>query len=174
MDIVLKKIKKQRSTKGVALIIFLFIILILFVLFGALTYRVNVSNAISRNTYVLTEAEFVANSAVRHALTIVTNVGIGNFSSVQPPNDNSANFPTTLPATTYDLGVVSIPNNLNDILRNNANLNSLTNNFVNNNFSYRVCVWKYDPNNNPNIMRVKVFVFYKNRLVKSFIFSIES
>ncbi len=163
----------RKYSKGIALIIFLFIILILFILFGALTYRINLSNSISRNNYVLTQAEFVANSAVRHALVIVNNVGMGNFANVAPPNNNNANLPSTVPNTTYDLGVQTIPNNINDILRNNANLNSLQNNFINNNFSYRVCVWRYDVNN-PNTMRIKIFVFFRNRLVKSYIFTIES
>ncbi|MGC8733527.1 MAG: hypothetical protein ACP5RD_00530, partial [bacterium] len=91
----------------------------------------------------------------------------------QPPNDDNANLPTSIPNRTYDLGVTNIPNNVNDILRINANLSNLNNNRINNDFSYRICVWKYDINN-PNTMRVKILVFYRNRLVKSFIFTIES
>ena len=170
---ILMRIRKVLYKSGIALITFLFIMLILFILFGALTYRIIVSNSFSRNNYVLTEAEFVANSAVRHALTIVANVGIGNFNTVNPPSDNTANLPLSIPFITYDLGVRNIPASANDIKVNNARLIDLTQNSINRDFSYRVCVWKYDPNN-PNLMRIKVFVFYRNRLIKSFIFTIES
>lgn len=163
----------NRNGRGIAMIIFLFIILILFVLFGAITYRVFGPNTISRNIYVLTQAEFVANAAVRHALTIVSTVGIGNFPNVQPPNDNIPNLPNSVPNTTYDLGATNIPNNVNDIQKVNSNLANFNDNRINNDFSYRICVWKYDTNN-PNTMRIKIFVFYKNRLVKSFIFTIET
>jgi hypothetical protein len=116
----------------------------------------------------------VANAATRHALNMVANIGMTNFSTpVNPPDNNSANFPSTTPATTYDLGRQNIPNNVNDLLVNNANLSRLTNNIINRDFSYRICIWKYDRNINPNLMRVKVFIFYRNTLVRSYIFTIE-
>jgi hypothetical protein len=138
-----------------------------------LSYRIFVSNLYSRNIYILTQAEFVANAATRHALNMVANIGMSNFRAVNPPNNDSANFPSTTPATTYDLGRQNIPNNVNDLLVNNANLSRLTNNIINRNFSYRICIWKYDKNINPNLMRVKVFIFYRNTLVRSYIFTIE-
>ncbi len=105
---------------------------------------------------------------------MVANIGMTNFSTpVNPPDNNSANFPSTTPATTYDLGRQNIPNNVNDLLVNNANLSRLTNNIINRDFSYRICIWKYDRNINPNLMRVKVFIFYRNTLVRSYIFTIE-
>jgi hypothetical protein len=138
-----------------------------------LSYRIFVSNLYLRNLYILTQAEFVANAATRHALNMVDNIGMSNFNNVNPPNNASANLPSTTPATTYDLGRQNIPNNVSDLRVNNANLSTLTNNIINRDFSYKICIWKYDPRINPNLMRVKVFVFYRNILVKSYIFTIE-
>lgn len=165
---------KKRSLKGVALITYIIVMTIIFLLFGALTYRVQTTIFISRNNYIETQSEMTAQAAARHALSTISNVGFDNFSPtiINPPSDmRIANEPNSVPPQTYDLGIFP-PNNSTTLL-SNITLANLYNNQLDNNFSYRICVWQYDPTSNRYSMRVKIFVFYRNRLVKSYIFTIE-
>ncbi|MCS7165220.1 MAG: hypothetical protein RMJ51_02950 [Candidatus Calescibacterium sp.] len=165
--------KKTISKKGAALVIFMIVMTILFLLFGALTYRIQTTMLISRNNYIETQAEATAQAAAKHALSIISAVGLTNFTQrIDPPNDvRRANEPASTPQRTYDLGVLR-PQDSTTLL-NNANINSLTNNQLNPDFSYRICVWQYDPSPDQSSIRIKIFVFYRNRLIKSYIFTIE-
>ncbi|MCS6955566.1 MAG: hypothetical protein NZM44_04355 [Candidatus Calescibacterium sp.] len=166
--------KKNTFKKGAALVIFIIVMSILFILFGALTYRIQTTMLISRNNYIETQAEATAQAATRHAISTISLVGLDNFPNtiIDPPNNiRIANEPTSTPQQTYDLGVFP-PQNSTTLL-NNANINSLTNNQLNRDFSYRICVWQYDPTSNRNSIRIKIFTFYRNRLIKSYIFTLE-
>lgn len=166
--------KKNKYNRGIALVLFIIVMAIILILFGGLTYRVQTTMLISRNNYIETQAEATAQAALRHALSNITRVGFDNFPNniINPPLDiRTANEPNSIPPLTYDLGLIPLSNPPQ--LINNATLANLQNNQLNNDFSYRICVWQYDPTNNRYSMRVKIFVFFRNRLIKSYIFSME-
>lgn len=159
------RIKKQ---KGIAMVVFLMVLLILFILFGALTYRVQTSLFLVRNSYLEVQAEATANAAARHAIRVIS--GNSNFSSnIDPPTNSSASEPFAVPSPTYDLA------------SNNPNQSTTINSFtqlsevpLGNSFSYRICVWQYNQQDQPDIIRVKIFVTYKGKLIKSYVFSVAS
>jgi len=154
------RIKKQ---KGIAMVVFLMVLLILFILFGALTYRVQTSLFLVRNGYLEVQAEATANGAAKHALRVIAN---NIFSSnIDPPTNFSASEPFSVPSPTYDLA----SNNPDQRIQINS-FTQLSEVPLGNGFSYRICVWQYDPNQ-PGIIRVKIFVTYRGRLIKSYIFT---
>ncbi|MFN3477745.1 MAG: hypothetical protein ACK4ZM_00040 [bacterium] len=153
---------KKNKKKGIALVIFMIVMLILFLLFGALTYRVQTSMLISRNNYIETQAEATAQAAARHAISVISLIGFDNFPNtiINPPfNLNTANEPTSVPATTYDLARDPAGNPPPNSPINNTTLANLSSVQLTRDFSYRVCTWQYDPNNNRYSMRIKIFVF---------------
>ncbi|MFN4246014.1 MAG: hypothetical protein ACK4F9_07745, partial [Brevinematia bacterium] len=140
---------KKAVKKGIALVIFMIVMLILFILFGALTYRVQTSMLISRNNYIETQAEAAAQAASRHALSVISLVGFDNFPSniiIDPPSNlSTANEPNSVPNRTYDLARDPNGNPPPNSLINNARLTSLSLIQLTPDFSYRVCTWQYDP-----------------------------
>jgi len=182
------KIKKQ---KGIAMVVFLMVLLILFILFGALTYRVQTSLFLVRNSYLEVQAEATANAAARHAIRVISNIPVNNTDNsifplnIEPPTNFSASEPFAVPSDTYDLAYYDPNSNNPSQSIQSVQISSFTQLRevpLGNGFSYRICVWQYTPpdSNQPDtidqagIIRVKIFVTYKGKLIKSYIFTVAS
>ncbi|MEN3014513.1 MAG: hypothetical protein ABDH21_00395 [bacterium] len=129
---------------------------------------------ITKNNFLEVQAECIAQAAARHALCSISSVGINNFPNIEisPPSTlNFRNDLTLVPQQTYDLGAYPMQGVTN--LRTNITMDQLYKNKVDSTFSYSICTWEYTPQVNRYYMRVKIFVFYRGKLIKSYIFTVE-
>ena len=150
-------LKAKLRARGVMLFVIMLILPVLMIMTYTLLRTTNINTRITTNEYILTQAEYVGEAALRHATAVLKKnmPFVSHYNAVVPPlNEDKTSFP----ATTYDLTKVA-PTTVNSV--DDLQMISFWARF-----GYRIFVWSYDPTNDPTNINIRILVYYNNRLIK--------
>ena len=145
------KIKGIRFKRGGILIMVLMLVSV-FITMGFYLYNYSKLNFnVTRNEIILVQAKYVGESALRHAIAILRKQipFSSHFTSVEPPLIDE---PLEVPSNTYD--ILDLPTRI-------SSLDEAKKFEFNNLYRYSIFIWSYDPVNFPNVITIKIIIFYK-------------